>query len=149
VARAISVSTDVFAAIWRDRRDDEADEDAILRRHFGVLPTTINEPERDMTVQVGYHDPKFGVSIPSGFKIFRTYKQQEYTAQAIQGFWVLNTTGKGYPTLHQLNQAIRPGNENAWNVWFYRDENNRRRPVSDLRDPSKIVRRVVTLEDLP
>ena len=147
MARAISVSTDVFAAIWRDRREDESDEDAVLRRHFG-LPKSRPEPERDMTVEVGYHDPKFGVVIPSGFKIFRNYRGQEYIAQAIQGFWILNADGKGYPTLHQLNQTIRPGNENAWAVWFFRDENGRRRPVSDLRDPSKIVRRVLPLESV-
>lgn len=139
--RNITVSIPVYAAIWADRREGENSEDEILRRKYNLAKATEPPAQRDFVVTVGYHDPKFGVTIESGFTIYRTYKGVDYSAQAIQGFWVLNTTGKGYPTLHQLNQAVRQGNENAWNVWWYKDVKGRRHPVSDLREQSKIERR--------
>lgn len=139
--RTLAVSTDVFAAIWADRQTGEPNEDAILRRKYNLPKAASSAPERDLIAHVGYHDPRFNVEIEPGFRIFRTYKGVEYSAQAIQGFWILNTTGKGYPSLHQLNQAVRPGNENAWAVWSYRDDKGRRFPVSSLREQSKIARR--------
>lgn len=138
--RAIQVSTDVFAAIWRMRRDDEPNEDAVLRRVLD-LPKNPPGPERDLVVQVGFHDPRYGVQLPPDFRIFRTYRGKEYSAQAIQGFWILNTDGKGYGSLNELNTALGIGHENAWAAWSYQDEKGRRRPVSDLRDQSKIIRR--------
>ncbi len=138
--RTIQISTDVFAAIWRLRMDDEPNEDAVLRRIL-ELPKNRPGPERDLVVQVGFHDPRYGVQLPPDFRIFRTYRGKEYSAQAIQGFWVLNTDGKGYGSLNELNTAIGIGHENAWAAWFYRDENGRRRPVSDLRKPDTIIRR--------
>jgi hypothetical protein len=139
--RTLVVSTDVFAAIWSDRQPGESDEDAILRRKYDLPRTDEINSQRDIIVQIGFHDPRFGVEISSGFEIFRSYKGVEYRAQAIQGFWILGSTGQGYASLHQLNQAVRPGNENAWNVWYYRDSKGRRLPLSTLRDQSKIVRR--------
>lgn len=139
--RTLTISTDVFAAIWADRKPGEQDEDTIIRRKFDVPKADPQAPERDIIVQVGFYDPRFGVKLDPGFKIFRSYKGVEYQAQAVQGFWILNTTGKGYGSLHQLNQAVRSGNENAWNVWYYRDDKGRRFTLSKLRDQSKIVRR--------
>lgn len=104
-----------------------------------------------ITVTVGFHDDRFGVRLDPGFTIYRTYKRREYRAQAIQGFWVLGETGKGYPTLNQLSNAIGAGKEDAWKSWFYDDpQTGRRRPVSDLRDQTKIERRkgATTLQDL-
>jgi hypothetical protein len=138
--RTIQVSTDVFAAIWRARLDDEAGEDAVLRRLL-KLPKSQPETKRDLHVQVGFHDPRYGVQLPPDFRIFRTYRGKEYSANAIQGFWVLNTDGKGYGTLNELNSAIGIGHENAWAAWYYQDEKGRRRPVSDLRKPGTIIRR--------
>jgi hypothetical protein len=138
--RTIQISIDVFAAIWRMRKEDEPTEDAVLRRVL-ALPKTSTGAERDLSVQVGFHDPRYGVQLPPDFRIFRTYHGKDYSAQAVQGFWVLNTNRKGYGSLNELNSALGIEHENAWAAWFYRDENGRRRPASDLREPSKIVRR--------
>jgi hypothetical protein len=136
--RTLHISTDVFAAIWSARKDGEQTEDAILRRILKVAPGT--KTERDLHVTVGFHDPRFGVKLEPGFEIFRTYLGKEYRAQAIQGFWVLSSTGMGYPSLNELSNAIGAKKENAWGAWFYL-ENGKRKPISDLRDPSKIVHR--------
>lgn len=134
--RTIQVSTDVFQAIWSARQPGQDTEDAILRGVFRL------EPERDIHITVGFHDPRYGVKLDPGFTIFRDYKGKHYTATAVQGFWVSSVDQKGYPTLNELNKSIGiTGAENAWNAWQYSDASGRRRPLSDLRDPSTIVRR--------
>jgi hypothetical protein len=136
--RSINVSPDVFAAIWSARKPGQDTEDAILRGVF-KLPVALPQSERDLATTVGFHDPRYGVKLPPDFEIFRTYKGKEFRARAIQGFWHWN--GTGYPSLNELNKAIGiAGPENAWKAWFYRD-GKRRRPLSDLRDQSTIVRR--------
>jgi hypothetical protein len=136
--RTIQVSPDVFQAIWSARQPGQDSEDAILRGVF-KLPEASKQPERDLLVTVGFHDPRYGVKLDPNFEIFRTYKGKEHRARAIQGFWHYN--GTGYPSLNELNKAIGiAGPENAWKAWFYMD-GQRRRPLSDLRDQSTIVRR--------
>jgi hypothetical protein len=136
--RTIQVSPDVFAAIWSARKLGQDTEDAILRGVF-QLSKASGQPEHDIITTVGFHDPRYGVKLPVDFQIFRTYKGKEYRARAIQGFWHWN--GTGYPTLNELNKAIGiVGPENAWKAWYYVD-GTRRRPLSDLRDQSTIVRR--------
>jgi hypothetical protein len=139
--RSVALSTDVFSAIWADRQPGEETEDEILRRKYNLPKNRGLDMERDLIVQVGYHDPRFGVRLDPDFQIFRTYRGVKYTARALQGNWLLDNTGQGYASLHQLNQAVRQGNENAWNVWYYIDENGRRQPISKKRDQSKIVHR--------
>jgi hypothetical protein len=136
--RSIQVSTDVFAAIWAARVDGEPTEDAILHRVLKVKsgPTS----KRDLEVTFGFRDTRFGVSLPAGFEIFRTYLGKEYRAQAVQGVWILGETGIGYTTLNELSNAIGASRENAWGAWFYMD-GKKRRPISDLRDQTKIVHR--------
>jgi hypothetical protein len=146
--RTIQICTDVFAAIWAQRRDAEHSEDEILSRLLGLKKT--NPPPtstRDIQTQIGFHDPRYGVKLPHGFEIYRTYKGKEFRAQAIQGFWFWN--GTGYPSLNELSSAIGISHENAWASWFY-DEKGRRHPVSKLREANKIIRRGRTpaLEDL-
>ena len=134
--RSIQVSPDVFAAIWSARQPGQDSEEAILR---GVFKLPLPQPERDITTTVGFHDLRYGVKLEPGFEIFRAYKGKEFRAQAIQGVWHWN--GTGYPSLNELNKAIGiAGPENAWKAWFYMD-GKRRRPLSDLRDQSTIVRR--------
>jgi hypothetical protein len=138
--RTIHVSLDVFQAIWTARKDNEQNEDAILRRLLKLTSTPKQaEPERDLITQVGFHDPRYGVEIPPGFEIYRNYQGTKYTARAIQGFWHLN--GVGYPTLNELNKTIAGGAENAWKAWYFLDERGRKHPLSEKRDQSKIVRR--------
>jgi hypothetical protein len=134
--RNIQVSADVFQAIWAARKPGQDTEDAILRGIFDLEPAAV---ARDMTVTVGFRDPRYGIEIPTGFEIFRTFRGKHVRAQAFQGFWVLN--GTGYPTLNELNRSLGGGVENAWKAWSYRDEKGRRRPLSDLRDQATIARR--------
>jgi hypothetical protein len=136
--RSIQVSLDVFQAIWTARKNDEQSEDQILRRLL-KLPSLVKRTEHDLTVQVGFHDPRYGVEIAPGFEIHRNYQGVTYTARAIQGFWHMN--GTGYPTLNELNKTIVGGAENAWKAWHYFDEKGRKHPLSELRDQSKIIRR--------
>jgi len=141
--RTIQISTDTFAAIWKAQKVGEATEDAILRRLLGVAADASPEPPvRDLKVVLeGFHDPRYGVTIPSGFEIFRTYHGKRYTAQAIQGFWILGTTNMGYGTLNELSGALGIANENAWANWFFKNDKGRKTPLTALRDQTKIVRR--------
>ncbi len=135
--RTIQVSPDVFQAIWSARKPGEDDEDPILRRLLKLPPAP--KLDRDLKVQLGFHDPRYGVEIPQGFEIFRTFRGERVSAQAIQGFWMRN--GIGYPTLNELNRSLGGGAENAWAAWRYRDDKGRVRPLSDLRSEEKIIRR--------
>jgi hypothetical protein len=146
--RSIQVSTDVFAAIWRDRRDGEDSEDSILRRRFDLdqepEPAALDGPIGP--IGTGFYDARYDATWDEGEEIFRVYKGTEFRAQARGRKWLLLNTGKTYPTLNALSKATA-GHENAWNGWFYID-GNRRRSIAHKRNPSKVIRRIVTDEDL-
>jgi hypothetical protein len=134
--RQISVSTDTYAAIWGDRRPGEDDEEAILRRKFGVSSKSV--PPAATTGQmkaggIGFRDSRFGIELPEGFEIFRVYLGTEYRAKAINGKWVLQSDGREFPSLNQLSQAIGARTENAWQNWYYRGGDGKRCLVSALR----------------
>ncbi len=140
--RNIQVSFDVFQAIWSARKPGQDTEDAILRGIFNIPAADPNVPERDIMVTIGFHDPRYGVKLDPGFTIFREYKGKRYTATAVQGFWLSSADGKMYGTLNELNKSLDIGGaENAWKAWHYDDKHGRRRPLSDLREQDKIVRR--------
>ena len=63
--RSIQVSLDVFQAIWSARQPGRT-ADSILRGVF-KLPETPAQPERDLLVTVGFHDPRYGVKLDPGF----------------------------------------------------------------------------------
>ena len=135
MSRTITVSTDVFAAIWADRQEGEETEDAILRRRFGCAKTG-NGQERQPTMNGsgGVRDTRNNVHFPRGFVAFRTYKRREYEAVAQDGAWLRKDTGDLYPTLNQLNASIAAGAENIWNGnWKYRAEDGTNRSINDLR----------------
>jgi len=140
--RSVQVSADVFQAIWSARKPGQDSEDAILRGVF-KLPEASKQPERDISVSFGFHDPRYGVKLEPGFTIFRDYKGKHYTAKAVQGFWLSSADGLMYGTLNELNKSIGiTGAENAWKAWQYTDSKSmRRRPLSELRDQNTIVRR--------
>lgn len=141
--RTIQISTDVYAAIWADRQPGEENEDEMLARKYSVK----RQPSRDITTTVGFHDPKFGVKLEPGFTIYRTFKRQQFTATAVQGFWVSSHDHKGYGSLNELSVAIGAGKENAWAAWFYDDpQTGKRRPISGLRDPNTIKKKAVSRE---
>jgi len=144
--RTIQVSTDVFAAMWADRREPEATEDEILRRKFDVK-VKIQAPQKNGKPQ-GFHDRRYNVSCPEGFEIFRVHLGTEYRARAESGTWTLLSTGAQYGSLNELSDAT-VGHENAWTGWWYLDENGRRKQIDEMRDPSRIRRHKPTrLEDL-
>ena len=135
--RMVQITTDVFAAIWADRQPGEESENEIIARRFGLkLPAA---QQRDIQVSYGWQDAKHGVKLPVGFQIHRAFKGKEYTAQAIQGFWVSSHDGNGYPTLNDLSTAIGARGENAWWYWWCKHpETGAECRVSDLRDPDTI-----------
>lgn len=133
--RAISISTEVFAAIWAKHLPGEESEDAILSRLLGVerKGETTGSSTSD-TLPAGFVDSRSKTEFPAGMVIFRTYKGRDYRAQAIGGSWILDSTDEGYQSLNQLSKALGISSENAWQNWYYRDETTgRRQLISALR----------------
>ncbi len=128
--RTIGVETDTYSAIWADRLPGEETEDAIIRRKFGVKPPAAKEAA---PAKSGFTDWRFGIDLPEDFEIFRTYKGTEYRAKAIDGQWLLVSTGKTYPSLNQLSRAVSGNVENAWNNWYFLNQSGQRRLVTELR----------------
>lgn len=133
--RTISISTDVFAAIWARHQDGEETEDAILRRLLdcdpAVTPVQLVPPANGSG---GILDARNGVHFPEGFVAFRNYKHREYRATATNGVWVREDTGQSYPTLNQVNASIAAGAENIWNGnWKYRASDGSVRSIDRLR----------------
>jgi hypothetical protein len=131
--RPIQVSTDVYAAIWSTRKPGEDSEDDILRRTFGVTEPAAAPVTQPLPMKIGFSDPRFGIELPEDFEIFRTYKGTEYRAKAVNGKWLLMSTGDMYPSLNQLSRAVSGNVENAWNNWYYLDKNGKRQLVRKLR----------------
>src|SRR5438067_949202 len=129
--RSIPISTDVYAAIWRAQEPGEETEEAILRRILKVpssVPSSLIPPQQHPT-KVGFSDPRFGIELPEGFEIFRVYKGTEFRAKAVDGKWLLMSTGEMYPSLNQLSRATSGNTENAWNNWYYLDKSGKRQLV--------------------
>jgi hypothetical protein len=139
--RAIPISTEVFARIWSLREAGEETEDAILRRVLLGKSQIDSAAVPFPSPTAGLIDRRSGVHFPEGFEIFRTYLGTDYRAQASEGHWVLRNDGRPYGSLNELSQAIGAKIENAWVNWFFLGPDGARKPVSDLRDPSKISRR--------
>lgn len=140
--RHIEVSTDVFAQIWRLRKEGEDSEDAILRRV--LRPENFSAKSRISQLSSshdGLHDRRFGVLFPEGFRIERAYLGQNFQASIQNGHWVIDGISGRFARLSELSRAIGTRNENAWINWFWVDADGQRRPVSDLRDQTRVSRR--------
>lgn len=134
MSRTISISTDVFAAIWARRQHGEEAEDVILRRILGCKSSDYSEVAAPEARGGGVHDTRNGAYFPEGFEAFRTYKHREYRARATNGTWLREDNGQCYPTLNQLNASIVAGNENIWNGnWKYRDSEGIQGSIDQLR----------------
>ncbi len=133
--RTITVSTDVFAAIWATRQEGEDSEDDILRRILGIESSEKDTQTRQaLQGSGGCHDRRNNVHFPQGFEIFRTYKHKEYRAIAQDGNWLRLDTGDLFPTLNQLNTSIAAGTENVWNGnWKFKDEGGTIHSIDKLR----------------
>lgn len=133
--RTISVSTEVFAAIWAQRQHGEEAEDAILRRILGCAATSASPAnEHSENMGMGYVDTRNGVNFPGGFTIFRTYKRKEYSAVAENGHWRRTDNGKTYNSLNLLNASITAGNENVWSgTWKFKEHDGTIKSIDALR----------------
>lgn len=136
--KSIQVSTEVYAAIWSNHQSGEDSEDAILRRILKVRALPAKKPSNNVSnnVKIGFIDARYGIELPEGFEIFRTYLGVEYRAKAMGGKWLLLTTGKAYPSLNQLSRAIGTSIENAWQNWYYLGPDGKRHLITSLRKNS-------------
>lgn len=129
--RSISISTDVFAAIWASRKDGESTEDSILRRLLGC---SREAPSTPAATNGGVYDSRNNVRFDEGFEAVRSYKGREFRAIATNGNWLRQDTGEKFATLNQLNTTIADGNENIWNGnWKYRSDNGKLISINTLR----------------
>lgn len=140
----ITVSTDVFAAIWSNHEIGENSEDAILRRLLGCdEESTADEPQEDFTSNLdeaigpnnqGFTDSRNGLYFPEGFQVYRYYKGEIFEAMASQGYWVRLDTDQKFASLNQLNRTIAAGEENVWRNWKYEDDRGFERTIDSLRN---------------
>lgn len=128
--RPVNVTTDVYAAIWAARHPGEDSENAILSRILGVPLESV--APRAQSSYVGWSDPRFDISLPEGFEIFRVYKGTEYRAKASGGRWALSD-GRVFASLNQLSKATSGNTENAWRNWYFMGKDGKRHLVEGLR----------------
>ncbi len=135
MTRSITVSTDVFAAIWAERQDGEETEDEILRRIFACLNANGEEESAfPSNGSGGVYDTRNNVHFSEGFEVFRVYKNLEYRAEALNGVWVRQDTGEQFSTLSSLNRSITGGRESVWNgAWRYITEDGSNQSIRILR----------------
>jgi hypothetical protein len=128
-SRPIEVSTDVYAAIWAERRPGEDSEEQILAR---VLKVKQTPPPPKNSYRVGWADPKHGVSLAEGEQIFRVYKGKEYRATATNGQLVMEN-GVKCNSLNQLSRRVHSNVENAWNNWYFMGADGKRQLITTKR----------------
>jgi hypothetical protein len=129
IAKLVAISPDVFALLWSLRQPGEDDEDAVLRR---ILTAYRVGGEQSPERRGGFVDSRHGVVFPPGFEIFRIYRGEHYSAVAKAGKWHLKGTG-AFNSLNQLSRAIGAKTENAWQNWFFLEEEKRRWPIDKRR----------------
>lgn len=131
--KMITVSTEVYAAIWGRYREGLETEDAILRDILQLKKSTTKDFQQQTR---GFVDERNGVNFPEGFVIFRTYKGKEVRARASSGRWILESTKAAYSSLHKLSSAVVSGNENSWQNWKYKLPNGDEAFIDKLRPSS-------------
>ncbi|UWU66110.1 hypothetical protein [Bradyrhizobium sp. NC92] len=131
--RTIEVDTDVYAAIWADRKPGEDNEDQILARKFGVSRQPAASGSIKPYSRVGWTDPRHGVELMEGQQIFRTYKGKEYRATASDGYLIRADNGVKCNSLNQLSRTVHSNVENAWNNWYVALPDGQRRLITEMR----------------
>jgi hypothetical protein len=139
----ITISTDVYAAIWGERKPGEETETAILRRVLKVKPDVVPGAPDEMVEppSIGFREPRYRVTLPHGFEITRQISGKEYRARAIGNKWVLQGSGNQFSSLNELSGGVGIDKENAWENWFFVDEDGVRKKLSAKRDPGTIIKR--------
>lgn len=141
--RTIQVSESTYAAIWAKWQEGDDGEEGVIRRVLGVDEgKTIHGKTALNGTTGGFRDERYGVVFPEGFRIFRTFKGQQRVANVRGRNWMLDN-GRLVTSLNKLSAFIGAPTENAWTGWNYQDEKGETRPISDLRDPSLVRRRVI------
>ena len=134
MTRHISISTEVYAAIWSKHEIGDNNEDDILRRILGFnAQATSSTKKPESNNKIGFHDSRNSVFFEEGFKAFRMYKGTRYEVVIENGCWLRLDTATSFSSLNQLNETIVAGAENVWRNWFYIDENNEQRLLTSLR----------------
>ena len=135
--KTIGVTTDVFAAIWANRKEGEDSEDEILRRLLkcNEHPKSIEVKQSRLDTEIGFIDRRNGIKFPRGFTIFRRYKGRDYEAAALDGTWLRRDTDERYASLNQLNESIVDGNQSVWDggSWKHRTEEGEIESINELR----------------
>jgi hypothetical protein len=134
--RTVTVSSDVFAAIWKSRKEGEESEDAILRRIFKLPRSLVPESYSAASGRMGgFYDERSGTHFPEGMRIHRTFKGQKVEAIAHLDRWWMPVTGKSFRSLNALSKHVNTSsNENAWVNWKYMDpETGRGRLIDEWR----------------
>ena len=109
--RNISVSTEVFAAIWAHRKPGRRDR----RRHPRTHPAracSAFHSSRMSAVEAEQHSgemwiEEYDLRLPAGFQIFRTYKEKFYTATVENGRWHLHNDEQVLPVPEQIEPGSR------------------------------------------
>jgi hypothetical protein len=143
--RSVSVSTEVFAAIWAARQNGEDGEDAILARLLKVAAAPDKSaPSRQRPKPLGYFDHRYGFQVPEGFEVFRTFKGVPHKAVATGWKWRLEPDGRLYDSLSALSEAVGARAENAWVGWLCQNSLGATVPVGSLRATESIRKRNVS-----
>lgn len=132
--RSITVSADVFAAIWKVRRQGEETEDAILRRIFKLPRAPLFEAAMPGSRIGGFYDERSGTHFPENMRIHRMHKGHRVEAIAHLDRWFIPATGKSFHSLNALSKHVnQTSNENAWVSWKYKDESGKEHLIDEWR----------------
>jgi hypothetical protein len=153
--KGIEVSNATFGLIWSLAVEADRTEEDILRRVLGgqqrgVAASTgtivgsawvagVGGTGAGGAPAAGFTDPRYGVTFPEGMSIFRTYQGKSYTAQVLNGKWIMaEFPGQQFDSLNALNKRVGANSENAWYSWYFRANGGARRRIGDLR-PAHLV----------
>jgi hypothetical protein len=146
--KTITVSNALYGAIWLRATEDDKSEEDILGR---LLQSTERSPSRitesiveSPRNQPGFFDVRSGVRFPQGFRIYRTFKGEDYTATASDGQWSLSGHLTPYDSVAALSAAIGAPTENAWFGWRYDGKDGKPQFINELRSPDVIKRRRIS-----
>ncbi|THD35379.1 MAG: hypothetical protein E7773_13150 [Sphingomonas sp.] len=132
--RNVSISIDVFHAIWAAREQGENDEDAILRRLLKVAGGASIPAQGILQQGRSWTDKRYGVEFPHGFEIYRRYLGRDFRAVVMDGRWTLNGREIDVKSINELSQAAGTKTENGWVNWRYRSADGTERKIAELRN---------------
>ncbi|WP_027569515.1 hypothetical protein [Bradyrhizobium sp. URHA0013] len=136
--KTITVSSAVFAAIWKAHKDGDESEDTILRRLLNLPPGPSPVASESGAGRIGgFYDERSGTHFPEGRRIFRVYKGRKYEAIAERDRLFVPASGKSYHSLNKLSRSVHDGEENAWLNWKFKDEEGNEHLIDELRKDSR------------